>query len=368
MRSSGDRRGVQSATATLLTPPGRGALAVVGVAGRGALETVDRLFAARGGDRVVDRPDGSIAYGTWIPTGEAVVVVRHAADRLEVHGHGGLAAPGAVIDSLTAAGCERGQWSDWLADGTTAREALEILPRATAPKPAMILTRQAAGALDRSLASLERLWRGGHRHEAGVAASRLLAAARVGKRLVEPWRVVLVGRVNAGKSSLMNAILGHARSIVSPHAGTTRDLVTATAVLGGWSVELIDTAGAREESTTAVERAGMLRAEQVASDADLAVRVVAADEFQDTADGLGTDLVVLSKADLAPALRPPGIVRTSTVTGEGLDAVIEAIVARLVPEERAAPLLLTDAVPFTGRQVEAIARYVVDSSLDFPRR
>ena len=83
--------------------------------------------------------------------------MRHAAERVEVHGHGGLAAAEAVMESLEAVGCTRGQWSDWFEGRGTAREALVRLPEAWGTKAAMILTRQAAGALDRSLVHLERL-------------------------------------------------------------------------------------------------------------------------------------------------------------------------------------------------------------------
>jgi tRNA modification GTPase len=367
--SSSDGQGVQSPDVSLLTPPGRGALAVVGVSGRGAVEAVDRLCLPRGGPRIGERGDGTITFGTWSPTGEAVVVVRHAADRVEVHGHGGLVAAEAVIASLESSGCRRGDWSGWCAGGRTAREALVALPEAWGTKAAMILTRQAAGALDRSLVALDRLIDAGDRSGAGLLAARLLAAARVGVRLTRPWRVVLAGAVNAGKSSLMNTLLGHGRSIVSPAAGTTRDVVTAGGVLGGWWVELIDTAGERaaDEIITATERAGIARAAQAGAEADLVIRVVAADQFQAHAGGAANELLVLSKADLRPDSRPCGMLATSTVTGAGIDALIAAIIDRLVPEERADPSLLDDAVPFTRQQVETISRYVASASLDLPR-
>jgi len=193
-------------TVALLTPPGRAALAVVGVAGPGAVAAVDRLFTPRGGRPLADRGDGDIAYGTWRPSGEDVVVVRHADDRVEVLGHGGAAAPEAVLQGLEADGAVRARWEACLDGLPCRREALAALPLALGPRAAMILVRQASGALDEALDQLARLHaRGDHEAAAGLGR-RLLAASRIGLRLTTPWRVMLSGAVNAGKSSLLNAL------------------------------------------------------------------------------------------------------------------------------------------------------------------
>jgi tRNA modification GTPase len=345
----------------LLTPEGRGALAVVGLAGGSAAALIDTLFAGRGGAPVVDRADGSICFGTWRPTGEDVVVVRRGPDRLEIHCHGGIAASAAVIASLERAGAGRQTWQEWLAGsglGATAREAHETLATAGGPKAARILARQAAGALDRELDRIAVV----RRNDAAAAeraARRLLAASRVGLRLLRPWRVVLSGEVNAGKSSLMNALVGHGRSIVSPHPGTTRDVVTARAVLDGWEVDLIDVAGRPNDDRTvsAVEQAGIARAAAERITADLILRVVAADAGTGSAPGEPLEpheLVVLSKCDIREAPVIPGAIATSAATGAGIDMLIAAIIDALVPEEHRDPDLLAGAVPFTRRQVEAI--------------
>lgn len=356
-----------AAQVALLTPPGRGALAVVGVAGADAVAAVDRRFESRRG-RVADRPDGAICFGRWRATpdssGEELVVVRHAADRIEVHCHGGEAAAAAVLGSLVAAGATAVGWPEWLrATGVSpidveARAALAV---AGGPKAARILCRQLGGALDRELQRVGRMRAEGEL-ATDAAVARLLAAARVGLRLTRPWRVVVAGTVNAGKSSLVNAIAGHARCIVSSEPGTTRDLVTTRLVLGGWEVDLVDTAGLRDDATdgdvNAVERAGIALAVAAQAEADLVLRVVACDAVAgEIAASQPGELLVVTKSDRAGADRErvrADAVWTSAVTGVGIDELAARIVERLVPEERDDPGLLDGPVPFTQRQVGAI--------------
>jgi tRNA modification GTPase len=353
----------------LLTPPGRGGLAVVAVGGPGAVPLLARLFSPRGRTALAERPAPAIVFGTWRATdagpGEDVVVVRRAADHLEIHCHGGLAAVESILSSLERHGGMRQAWCDWLrAEGTAEIEveAHEALATAGGPKAARILSRQLSGRLEAELDRVRALEREGRGAEADALLARLLRAARIGLRLTRPWRVVVAGPTNAGKSSLVNAIAGHARAIVSPEAGTTRDLLETRLVLDGWEVDLVDTAGLRPAAAAAgeVERQGMARAIAACVAADLVVRV------WDVTQASGPpavvtpgELSVVSKADLAT---PPGTavagdtIRTSAVTGAGVGELVARIVRRLVPEEADDPSLLDGAVPFTARQVRLIER------------
>ena len=354
----------------MLTPVGRGALAVVGVAGPGALECVARLFSPRGPQPLADRPQGAIVFGRWTGAadgpGEELVVFRRGTDDLEIHCHGGLAASEAVITSLEQLGAVRQAWPEWLRAGGTPEievEAREALALAGGPKAARILSRQLAGGLDAELVRVGVLVAEGGVDEARVALGRLGRAARVGLRLARPWRVVVAGSVNAGKSSLVNALAGHARSIVSHEPGTTRDLLETRVVLDGWEVDLIDTAGLREDEATGVgvtgvERAGIARAVAAREGADLVLLVVdgrrvGMDRPVSSSD---RELLVASKADLAggAAPGPAGTVWTSAVTGAGVAALAAEIVQRLVPEEIGEPELLDGVVPFTARQVALV--------------
>lgn len=342
----------------LLTPQGRGALAVVGVAGAGALEIVARLFHPRG-TPLANRPDGSIAFGRWADPerGEELVVVRRTPESLEVHCHGGIAASEAVAKSLEAAGAVPQPWPEWLAASGASEievEAREALAQASGPKAARILARQLAGALDREIDRIATLRAAGRQAEAEAAVARLVRASRVGLRLARPWRVVLAGPVNAGKSSLVNALAGHARSIVSAEPGTTRDVLETRIVLDGWEIDLIDTAGLREvdlADASPTERAGIDRALAAITDADLTLRL--------SRVGFSLpnprEINVLSQCDLLlpDAPPPPSAIRTSAVTGEGIAELAAAVVRYLVPEEHEEPTLLTGPVPFTVGQALA---------------
>jgi tRNA modification GTPase len=346
----------------LLTPPGRGALAVVGAAGAGALDVVATLFHPRGGMPLADRPDGAIVFGRWVDPerGEELIVVRRTPESLEVHCHGGLAASEAVIRSLEAAGAVRQPWPEWLAASGVSEievEAREALAQASGPKAARILARQLAGQLGREMDRIRALRAAGRQAEADAAVARLVRASRVGLRLTRPWRVVLAGAVNAGKSSLVNALAGHARSIVSAEPGTTRDVLETRIVLDGWEIDLIDTAGLREADladASPTERAGIERAIAATAEADLVVRLGGAG-FQPASADNRREIAVAAKCDLAPAglVTPPGAICTSTVTGEGIAELAAAIVRWLVPEEHEEPDLLSGAVPFTVGQALA---------------
>ena len=198
----------------------------------------------------------------------------------------------------------------------------------------------------------------GNAPAARAAAERLLRAARVGLRLTSPWRVVVVGRVNAGKSSLINALAGYARAIVSPVPGTTRDLLETRIVLDGWEFDLVDTAGDRgpDQPAAAAEAAGIARGAAAAATADLVLRVEPADGGRPVPPAGPRELVVIAKSDLAPPGHPAwpaAAVATSAVAGTGIREIAARIVAAVVPEAED-PHLLAGAVPFTPRQVEVV--------------
>lgn len=172
----------------------------------------------------------------------------------------------------------------------------------------------------------------------------LLADGRTGRVVREGRLVVIVGRPNAGKSSLFNALAGAARAIVTDIPGTTRDVLTERVDIGGVPVTLVDTAGLREAGD-AIETEGVRRARQAQQIAALTLVVVdgaqsvSAEDRQIVAGSVGPRLIVASKADLPSAWETLGletddaIVRVSAMSGEGLPCLRERLVAALVGRE-----------------------------------
>lgn len=169
-----------------------------------------------------------------------------------------------------------------------------------------------------------------------AAELRALAATyRAGHLLKRGARVVLVGRPNAGKSSLFNALLEADRAIVTDVPGTTRDVVDETVDMLGVPVVLVDTAGLRETADP-IEAAGIARTQRELAGADLALLVIdprAADP--DLAEAVAPHAVgcpvvtAWTRADLAGPPPPPGAIHVSAVTGAGLDALRAAVIEAL---------------------------------------
>lgn len=157
----------------------------------------------------------------------------------------------------------------------------------------------------------------------------LRGASEAGRRLFDGVRVALVGPVNAGKSTLLNALLGHERAIVSPTPGTTRDVVSETVEWDGVVVRLEDTAGARD-TDDAIEAAGIARSGRAAELADVVVQVR---DGRQAARPVEHDVGVATHGDLLSnearaAWNDAGWLVVDGVRGTGADAVRSAIVTR----------------------------------------
>jgi tRNA modification GTPase len=173
---------------------------------------------------------------------------------------------------------------------------------------------------------------------AGVIAriDSLLAQAARGRMVREGAAVAIVGAPNVGKSSLFNVLLNANRAIVTAIPGTTRDLLTEQADIGGLSLSLIDTAGVRE-TTDEVEQEGVARAKAAVSVADLTIvlldrsRPLSADDYELLGVTASRPRVVAwNKIDLPPSLPlapldPVEAVAISARTGAGIDRLIAAI-------------------------------------------
>lgn len=196
--------------------------------------------------------------------------------------------------------------------------------------------------------------------QAAVDLDALLAEAERGQKLRDGLHAVIVGPPNAGKSSLLNALAGSERAIVSDIAGTTRDLLRETVRVDGVELTLVDTAGLRAGGD-AIEREGMRRAESELTRADLAIVVLDArdvaagrDAVAGAISGVPQRLWVMNKADLlsdAP-LNAEDAVWVSARTGAGLDALHARLRALAGLDAEGTE----GAFSARGRQVDALRR------------
>jgi tRNA modification GTPase len=363
----------------ILTPSGRGAIATVGIRGPAARELVSRCFRPASGRPLTEFGPGRIVFGTFHGCGsvpgaadeanepaEELVVGVLAANDVEVHCHGGIAAVAAICQALAAAGGQQIDASGWAResepDPIAAAAALQLAEARTA-RTAQILLDQYRGALRSAIEQARRLLQEGHTAEATSLLQSLIDRSDVGLHLTSPWRVVLVGRPNVGKSSLINRLVGYERAIVYDQPGTTRDVLSAATALAGWPIVLSDTAGLRVASDD-LEAAGIERARAQLAAADLVLFVgdaaapwtAADDEVWSAACSAGSTrppLVIHNKSDLRPPPddgRPTGLA-VSAASGAGIDELIAAIVERLVPE----PPPPGAAVPFNAQQLQVIS-------------
>ena len=195
-----------------------------------------------------------------------------------------------------------------------------------------------------------------------VDLSELLAQAERGRKLRDGLHAVIVGPPNVGKSSLLNALAGSERAIVTDVAGTTRDTLRETIRLDGLELTLVDTAGLREGGD-AIEREGMRRARAELASADLALAVVDARAPQTARAALETALGAVplrlwihNKSDLLaqPPQDSESVVHVSALSGHGLPALHERL--------RSLALGGADAAESSGefsaraRHVEALQR------------
>jgi len=364
------------------TPAGRGAIAIVRWSGRDTRAVAATLFRPtapgemepwrmRLGTVIDPAKGGSIdqALGVFFSAPHSFT----GEDTFEVHCHGSPIVVESVVAAAVAAGArlaERGEFTrravlNGKLDLLQA-EAVADLIDAKMAAGAEAAWQQLQGALsgefevirgrllavladieaqvdfsDDELPDADFERRGRAIGEVAERLARLLSGFPASRRRREGLRVVFTGKPNAGKSSLVNRLLGSGRMIVSAEPGTTRDVVEEDLDLGGIAFVLTDTAGIRE-AVGAAETEAVARAVDTVRGADLRVLVLDLSEktaVRDTdfwADLCGPDtIIVLNKSDLAgqpgaaiPALAGiPGaaVLRTSARTGEGCDALAAAI-------------------------------------------
>jgi len=357
-------------TAALLTPSGRGAVAVIRVHSSESTESdhvafaVETGFVAISGKPLSQQPIGRLCYGHWVAdqSSEDVVVCRTNESTVEVSCHGGRAVANRILETLATAGASIVDWQTQQANISSPFECelADAVAKATTARTAAILFEQSDGRLSNALEQLLTL--GPEALPEQLAA--ILRWSDFGLHLTQPWRVVIAGRPNVGKSTLINALLGYNRAIVFDQPGTTRDVVTGGTAFEGWPFQLADTAGIRITDDE-LEQAGIKRARSTVESANLVCLLLDTsqpstpadrellDEFTSPTDqhNKRPPIVVAHKADLPNQWNSPlpeNTLQVSSTTRAGVEELIAAIVRTLIPTTPESGM----AIPVTQRQVQ----------------
>src|SRR5882724_12031713 len=369
---------VADTIAAISTPAGEGAIALVRISGVNAIDVAEKIFRGKenpsrfgshvqhfgeivdGKGRLIDQVMFSIHRAPASYTGE---------DLLEISCHGGTLVTAKVLEACLRGGARAARPGEFTERAflngkmdLTQAEAVIDLIRARTDLALRSATVQLEGRLGEKIrkirdelvsllahidASIDFPEEGISPDEGEKLCARLgsvreeiaalLATADQGRILREGVRVVIYGATNAGKSSLLNRLLGYDRVIVSETHGTTRDTIEETANLDGLPIRLLDTAGLRA-SASELEHEGIVRTERSLQLADLRLHIADRNapkpsHFDERA-GNSNEIVVLNKSDLPedidwknfPALR------VSCMTGEGLPELQKEILARITKQ------------------------------------
>jgi tRNA modification GTPase len=407
----------------IATPIGDGGLAVIRLSGPQALSIADQCFSPVGKSR--SKPSAALShtihFGQVVRNGvtvdEVLLSVMRAPrtftreDVVEISCHGGLLPAKTVLDTLLENGARLAEPGEFtrraflngridLAQAEAVADLIhsrtELALRAANEQLAGKLSQRINGLRDEMVKTLahieahidfpdediapdtkEQL---GRRLETGIGVmDQLLRTANEGQILRRGIRAAIIGRPNAGKSSLLNQLLGRDRAIVSPVPGTTRDTIEETANIRGLPVVFIDTAGlriARDE----IEQEGIRRSRQSLEQAELILHVVDSSEpfteedrnYLSELDGKKR-IVVLNKADLPAQLLPPSTldpqhsISVSCLTGEGIQSLKDAIRNLVWSGEIKAEML---EVMINSRHQDALnrARAATERTLDALRQ
>lgn len=344
----------QDTIAAIATAPGEAGIAIVRVSGPRAYAVADAVFRGRGAPPS-QRPPFTMAYGSIVDAEErriddVLMLFMRAPrsytgeDQVEIHGHGGTVSCQRILRRVLEAGARPAGPGEFTQraflngrmDLVQAEAVLDLI-KARSERAAKAAVEQLAGAISLSLSAIYDETMAVHAdleatldfpedelpealkediiiriNEAAARVEALLATWSEGRLLREGALVVIAGRPNVGKSTLLNALLGQPRAIVSSTPGTTRDTIEEGYVLDGIPLRLVDTAGLRETACD-IEREGIRRSRDHLEKADATIYLLdaAAGITPEDREHLGrldpdTTLVVWNKTDLID-MRPASL-------------------------------------------------------------
>ena len=358
----------------IATAVGAGGIAVVRMSGRGALSVARKMFSRKGEFQPNYMYAGEIDAGTFRDYGMCVYFRAPKSftgeDVVEFHCHGGTEIARGILKRTLELGArlaERGEFTkraylngklslsaaegvgEMIAASSEAQvragyllynEKLTSLGTALQRKLTQCLAEVDADLdyPEEDLNASSRAEIVATLREVGQELSALLSQYAAGRKIRSGVSVALVGAPNAGKSSLLNALLGYERAIVSDVAGTTRDVVEGTLEIEGVNFRITDTAGLRE-SADAIEREGVRRAREAMKGADVIVWLKEDGEVPEFPEGTPV-ITVGAKSDLAR--REDCDIVLSSYTGEGLDALRRLLYERGFGRENDGAFLLSE--------------------------
>ena len=342
----------QDTIAAISTAVSNSGIGIIRISGKDAVAVADRVYRSKGGKkRLADQPTHTIHYGYIVDQGETVdevlvMLMRGpksftAEDIVEVNCHGGVYAMKRVLDVVLKNGArpaEPGEFTkraflNGRIDLSQAESVMDVI-QAKNEYALKSSLQQLKGAVRTAIEELrsrilyqtafiesalddpEHISLDGYPdrlseevHQLQKTLSELIASSENGRILKEGIRTVILGKPNAGKSSLLNALVGEERAIVTDIAGTTRDALEETIAFQGITLNLIDTAGIRETEDV-VEKIGVGRAIEKAGEADLILCVFDAARPLDENDREILKVIegkqailLLNKTDLAVTLQ-----------------------------------------------------------------
>ncbi|PYJ74576.1 MAG: tRNA uridine-5-carboxymethylaminomethyl(34) synthesis GTPase MnmE [Verrucomicrobia bacterium] len=364
--------------AAISTPAGEGAIALVRISGVNAIKIADQIF--RGKEKPSRFPShvqhfGEIVDGEGQLIDQVVLSIHRgpasytSEDLVEISCHGGTLVSAHVLEACLRAGARAARPGEFTERAflngkmdLTQAEAVIDLIRARTDLALRSATEQLEGRLgdkirkigDELVSMIAHINASIDFPEEGIAPDEgetflarldlvcdeitgLLATADQGRILREGVRVVIYGATNAGKSSLLNRLLGYERVIVSETHGTTRDTIEEMINLRGVPIRLLDTAGLRT-STNALEQEGIARTEKSLQTADLRLHIADRNapqpsHFEECAGNV-SEIVLLNKSDLPEHLdwKSFDALRISCATGEGLAELENKILTRITKQ------------------------------------
>ena len=381
------------------------AIGILRLSGDKAINIVDKLFIPRSGKKMSESEDRKLVFGSLCDLdGQTLDICLCTISRAphsytgentaELQCHGSPAVLRAALDAIFALGARQALPGEFTKraflngrmDLTSAEAVADIIDAETA-EAAKNAAGQLGGAISRRIDKIYNFLTdlSSHYHavldypdediedftlesykaelHAAIAELRRLADSYSGGKLLHGGiPAAIIGRPNAGKSSLLNAVLGYDRAIVTNIPGTTRDTIEEKLRLGGVLLRLTDTAGLRETDDE-IERLGVMRSHEAMENAELVIAVIDGsgevtaedEEIIRCAEKAPHAVVAVSKSDLGKIAVLPEttlpVVELSSMTGEGLEKLAEVIKTLFPMPDAPAGEILTNA-----RQAEAVDR------------